>query len=125
MCWLPKGLWDYVFGDEVRPVTVAPGTPARGEGRGAQVVVAGPTLEPKRWDTKDAQAMAVIALTIKRSITPHIRSCRTLHNAWEILQSMFSSKNDARIQFLRKQFDKLEMQESDNMVEHLTKIKDL
>ena len=38
---------------------------------------------------------------------------------------MFSSKNDARIQFLKKQLDKLEMQESDNMVEHLTKIKDL
>ena len=38
---------------------------------------------------------------------------------------MFSSKNDARIQFLKKQLDKLEIQESDNMVEHLTKIKDL
>ena len=52
-----KGLWDYVSGDEVRLVTVAPGTPACGEGRGAQVAVAGPagpTPEQKRWDTKDA-----------------------------------------------------------------------
>ena len=30
-----KGLWDYVFGDEIHPVIVALGMLARGEGRGA------------------------------------------------------------------------------------------
>ncbi|RYA84855.1 hypothetical protein DD594_25600, partial [Enterobacter cloacae complex sp. 4DZ1-17B1] len=64
-----KGLWDYVSGDEVRPGSIAPATPGCGA-----VVGAGPsqvTPEQKKWDTKDAQAMAVIALTIKRTITPH------------------------------------------------------
>lgn len=122
-----KGLWDYVSGDEVRPGNVVPVTPPRGEGRGAHAIAgpAAPTAEQKRWDTRDAQAMSVIALTIKRSITPHIRSCKTSNLAWEILQEMFGSKNAARVEYLKKQLDKLEMQEGDNMVEHLTKIKDL
>ncbi|KAI5070918.1 hypothetical protein GOP47_0013169 [Adiantum capillus-veneris] len=118
-----KGLWDYVSGDEVRPGSIAPATP----GRGATVGV-GPsqvTPEQKRWDTKDAQAMAVIALTIKRTITPYIRSCRTSEDAWNTLQAMFGERNAARIEFLKKQLDKIQMDEGDDIVEHLTKIRDL
>ncbi|KAI5054075.1 hypothetical protein GOP47_0031033, partial [Adiantum capillus-veneris] len=104
--------------------SIAPATP----GRGAAAVGAGPsqvTPEQKRWDTKDAQAMDVIALTIKRTITPHIRSCRTSEDAWNTLQAMFGGRNAARIEFLKKQLDKIQMDEGDDIVEHLTKIRDL
>ena len=30
-----------------------------------------------RWDGKDVQAHALIALSVKRNITPHIRSAKT------------------------------------------------
>ena len=74
---VPKVLWYYVSRDEVHPGNDAPITSPCGGGRGA-IVVAGltpPTLEKKRWNTKDAWAMVVIALTIKQPITPHIHSC--------------------------------------------------
>ena len=62
-----KGLWEYASEDEVCPSNVALATPTRGEGRGATIVVRPrpPTLDQKRWDTKNVQAMIVIALTIK------------------------------------------------------------
>ncbi|KAI5066855.1 hypothetical protein GOP47_0017383 [Adiantum capillus-veneris] len=69
--------------------------------------------------------MAVIALTIKRTTTPHIRSCRTCEDAWNTLQAMFGGRNAARIDFLKKQLDKIQMDEGDDIVEHLTKIRDL
>ncbi|KAI5053925.1 hypothetical protein GOP47_0031183 [Adiantum capillus-veneris] len=65
--------------------------------------------------------MAMIALTIKRTITPHIRSCRTSEDAWNTLQAMFGGRNAARIEFLKKQLDKIQMDEGDDIVEHLTK----
>ena len=69
--------------------------------------------------------MAVIALTIKRSITPHIRSCKTSKQAWDVLKTMFQSKNNAQISFLKKELDNVRMSEGDSMVDHLTKVQDL
>ena len=62
-----KGLWDYISGDEPRPRAIAPTTPGCGRGRGGATVAqatghSSVTPEQKKWDTKDAQA---IALTIK------------------------------------------------------------
>ncbi|MCO5552791.1 hypothetical protein L7F22_006308 [Adiantum nelumboides] len=41
-----------------------------------------------------------------------------------MLQAMFGGRNNARIEYLKKQLDKIEMEEGDDMVEHLTKIRD-
>ena len=38
---------------------------------------------------------------------------------------MYSSKNGARISFLKKELYKVEMKEEDNMIQHLSKIQDL
>ena len=46
-------------------------------------------------------------------------------HAWEIFQAMFGSKNAVRVEYLKKQLDKIKIQKGDNIVEHLTKIKDL
>ena len=43
----------------------------------ALVVETPATQEHKRWDGKDAQAHALIALSMKRTIILHIRSCKT------------------------------------------------
>ena len=61
-----KNLQDYASGDEVCPATIAPATPSHGEGQRVQPLVAPPpTIEQKHQDVKDAQAMSMIALTIK------------------------------------------------------------
>ena len=61
-----KKFWDYVFGDEVHPIVIAPTTSGHGEGQGVQLLVAAtPTAEQKCWDVKDAQVMFVVALIVK------------------------------------------------------------
>jgi len=46
---------------------------------------AGCTPEQAKWDGKDAQAHALIALSVKHTIIPHIRGCKTAKDAWDML----------------------------------------
>ena len=64
-----RDLWGHVTGDDVRPGNVALATPGR-----APAAPPPPTVEQKRWDSKDALALLAISLTCKRSIIPHIKS---------------------------------------------------
>lgn len=49
-----------------------------------------PTAEQAPWDGKDAQAHALIALSVKRDIIPHIRSAKTTKQAWDILADLYA-----------------------------------
>jgi hypothetical protein len=116
-----KGLWNIVQGVERRPVTHATtGTTNTCDGSTradedgveddipqipvcANVSVA-PIAEQIRWDGRDAQAHALIPLSVKRAIIPHIRSCRTAKDAWDTLCTrlgmrfvLLTSKNSWRV----------------------------
>ena len=78
------------------------------------------TVEQIRWDGKDAQAHALIALSVKRAIIPHSRSCKTAKDAWDILSTLYQARNEACVAYLRKH-----MNEGDSMDSFLTKVKDL
>ncbi|MCO5549107.1 hypothetical protein L7F22_002573 [Adiantum nelumboides] len=92
-----KGVWNIVHSIYVRPGFVDAGSneDAVGSSIGAGVVrstivAAGvravlPTGEQICWASKDSQAHAMIALSIKRNITPHIHSTSTTKLAWDIL----------------------------------------
>ena len=92
-----KGLWNIVQGVERRPITGAT-IVADGDAEGVKdnilhvsVRVADPppsTTEQIHWDGRDAQAHALIALSVKRAIIPHIRSCRTAKDAWDTLTTV-------------------------------------
>ena len=101
-----KGLWDYVTSDEERPGNVALDKPpqglARGRGQAKVAAPAAPTVKQKRWSSHDAQALLVISLSIKRSMVPHIQSCKTSKAAWDVLENMFAGKNEAKLSFLKK-----------------------
>ncbi|RYA67843.1 hypothetical protein DD598_26710 [Enterobacter cloacae complex sp. 2DZ2F16B1] len=58
--------------------------------------------EQAHWDVKDAQAHALIALSVKRTIVPHICSAKSAKQAWDILASLYASRNEAKIALLRK-----------------------
>ncbi|MCO5564960.1 hypothetical protein L7F22_018630 [Adiantum nelumboides] len=45
-----------------------------------------PTAEQAHWDVKDVHAHVLIALSVKRTITPHIHSTKSAKQAWDILQ---------------------------------------
>ncbi|RYA57259.1 DUF4219 domain-containing protein, partial [Enterobacter cloacae complex sp. CH23B] len=67
-----KGVWNIVQGIDVRPGSEDVGDVAGLAARIAAVRVVLPTAEQARWDVKDVQAHALIALSVKRTIVPHI-----------------------------------------------------
>ena len=106
-----KGLWNIVQGIDVRPVVVVDAANAAAEIGDVEDVTGSSTLvAPVRapplteqicWDGKDAQAHALIALSVKRAIIPHIRSCKIAKDAWDILSTLYQARNEARVAYLR------------------------
>ncbi|MCO5586809.1 hypothetical protein L7F22_040752 [Adiantum nelumboides] len=74
-----------------------------------------PTAEQTRWDVKDAQAHALIVLSVKRTITPHIPSAKSAKQAWDILVGVYAGRNEAKIALLRKELELKIMNEKDDM----------
>ena len=129
-----KGLWNIVQGYDVRPIVARTST----DDVGAVEDVAGtsllarfvpppppPKAEQIRWDGRDVQAHALLALSIKRTIIPHIRSCKTAKEAWDTLATLYQARNEARVAYLQKQLESEQMNEGDSMDNFLTKVKDL
>ncbi|MCO5581357.1 hypothetical protein L7F22_035239 [Adiantum nelumboides] len=84
-----------------------------------------PTSEQARWDVKDAQAHALIALSVKHTITPHIRSVKSAKQAWDIMAGLYAGRNEAKIALLRKELESKIMNEKDDMDTFLAGIKDI
>ncbi|MCO5612323.1 hypothetical protein L7F22_066589 [Adiantum nelumboides] len=84
-----------------------------------------PTIEQAHWNVKDAYAHALIVLSIKRTITPHIRSTKFAKEAWDILASHYAGRNEAKIALLRKELESNIMNEEDDMDTFLAGVKDV
>ncbi|MCO5595243.1 hypothetical protein L7F22_049283 [Adiantum nelumboides] len=84
-----------------------------------------PTAKQALWDVKDAQAHALIALSVKRTITPRIRSTKSAKQAWDILGGLYASSNEAKIALLRKELESKIMNEKDDMDNFLVGVKDI
>ncbi|MCO5613330.1 hypothetical protein L7F22_067606 [Adiantum nelumboides] len=70
-------------------------------------------------------AHALIALSVKRTITPHIRSTKSAKQAWDILTGIYAGCNQAKIALLRKELESKIMNEEDDMDTFLAGIKDI
>ncbi|MCO5613500.1 hypothetical protein L7F22_067777 [Adiantum nelumboides] len=84
-----------------------------------------PTAEQACWDVKDARAHALIVLSMKRTITPHIHLAKSAKQAWEILAGLYASRNEAKIALLRKELESKIINEEENMDTFLAGIKDV
>ncbi|MCO5553887.1 hypothetical protein L7F22_007413 [Adiantum nelumboides] len=84
-----------------------------------------PTAEQACWDVKDAQAHALIALSVKRTITPHIHSAKSAKQAWDMLVGLYVGRNEAKIALLRKELELKIMYEEDDMDTFLAGVKDI
>ena len=127
-----KGLWNIVQGtynrhasartiiegDEASAIDDTAGYSATGEDTEC-------TPEQAMWDGKDTQAHALIVLSVKRAIIPHIRGCKSAKDAWDMLARLYQVRNEDRVAYLRKQLESEHMNEGDPMDSFLTKIKDL
>ena len=122
-----KGIWNIVQGIDVRP-TVDIGDIEDDADHAARIVVARvvlPMTEQARWDVRDAQTHALIALSMKRTITPHIRLAKSAKQAWDILAGLYASRNEAKIALLRKELESKIMHEEDEMDTFLASVKDI
>ncbi|MDM1534572.1 hypothetical protein, partial [Myroides marinus] len=127
-----KGFWNVVNGREARPTlplveqvgSDADTGEATGSGGSVDILGVPPTVEQTRWDGRDANAHALIALSVKHGIILHIRLCKTAKEAWDALASLNHVRNEARVAYLRTQLESKHMNEGDSMDEFLTKIKD-
>ena len=129
-----KGLWNIVQGVDVRPIVGRDAANAAKTGDIEDVTCSStaattirtppPTAEQSRWDGKDAQAHALLALSVKRAIIPHICSCKTSKDSWDVLATLYQARNESRVAYLRKQLESEHMNEGDSMDTFLTKIKD-
>ncbi|MCO5558944.1 hypothetical protein L7F22_012535 [Adiantum nelumboides] len=84
-----------------------------------------PTAKQARWDVKDAQAHALIALSMKRTIAPYICSTKSAKQAWDIVGGLYAGRNEAKIALLRKELESKIMNEEDDMDTFLVGIKDI
>ena len=68
--------------------------------------------------------MPCLRYVFKRAIIPHICSCKTSKDSWDVLATLYQAKNESHVAYLRKQLESEHMNEGDSMENFLTKIKD-
>ncbi|MCO5558339.1 hypothetical protein L7F22_011920 [Adiantum nelumboides] len=123
-----KGVWNIVQGIDVRPGSVDVVEVVDVASPSTRIAAARsilPTTEQARWDVKDAHAHALIALSVKRTITPHICSAKSAKQAWDILVGLYAGSNETKIVFLHKELESKIMNEEDDMDTFLAGIKDI
>nr|CAD1844160.1 unnamed protein product [Ananas comosus var. bracteatus] len=57
----------------------------------------------RKWRIKAGKAMFVLKTTIEEELLEHIKEADTPKAAWDTLASLFSKKNDARLQLLKNE----------------------
>ncbi|MCO5594240.1 hypothetical protein L7F22_048267 [Adiantum nelumboides] len=83
-----------------------------------------PIAEQVCWDVKDAEARALIVLSVK-CITPHIRSAKFAKQAWDTMAALYVGCNEAKSALLRKELESKIMNEEDYMDIFLASVKDI
>ena len=109
-----QDLWEVVGGSETTPPEVA-----------IEATVTDSTIDPKpkkaskkqadtpsveqqkealrKWRIKTGKAMYVLRVAVEDELLEYIREAATPKIAWDTLATLFSKKNDARLQLLKKE----------------------
>ncbi|KAG3121794.1 hypothetical protein PI126_g24418 [Phytophthora idaei] len=74
---------------------------------------------------KSPKALAMICLAMEDLQLPLDRSAKDAHDAWSRLEGHFEKKSLANKLFLRRRFFTTMMEEGDDVLEHINKIKTL
>ena len=74
---------------------------------------------------REKKAFAILALNLSDSQLAHIRSCKTPAEAWAKLCNIHEAKSLANILYLRRKFFTVKMEEEDDMLAHINKVKAL
>ncbi|GMG39212.1 unnamed protein product [Aspergillus oryzae] len=82
-------------------------------------------LDQAAFKRKSRKALAIICLALEDSQLPLVRSSSGAHDAWSKLEGHFEKKSLANKLFLRRRFFTTMMEEGDDVLEHINKIKTL
>jgi hypothetical protein len=78
----------------------------------------------KKWKIKAGKAMFAIQTTIEDEMLEHIRPAKTPKEAWDTFASLFTKKNDTRLQLLENEL--LSIRQCDMTInQYFTKVKSL
>ena len=110
-----QDLWEVVAGTETVPPPKESGD-SSGKKDGAEAL--------RKWRIKTGKAMFVLKTTIEEDLLEHIRDAETPKEAWETLEKLFSKKNEARIQLLKKELSGIS-QDTLTIGQYFTKVKSI
>ncbi|KAH0670865.1 hypothetical protein KY285_025727 [Solanum tuberosum] len=102
--FLGQELWDIISGSDTTPPTDAEAA--------------------KRWKVKTGRAMFVLSVTIEDELLRRIKNAKTLKEAWDTLATIFTKKNDARLQRLENEL-LLISQRNMTIIQYFSKVKSL
>ena len=102
-----KELWDIVTGDEKPPPS----------GTDPKEVVA--------FKRRERSAFRILCSHMVDAQIQHVKSCKGPAEAWKILQGIHETKGLANVLFLRRKFFTMRMQEEDDILQHINKVKTL
>ena len=83
------------------------------------------TLDQATFKRKSRKALAVICLAMEDSQLPLVRSAVGAHDAWSRLEGHFEKRSLANKLFLRRRFFTTMMDEGDDVLAHINKVKTL
>jgi len=99
-----QDLWDIVGGDE-KTVPIDP-------------------KEKNKWEIKAGKAMYVLSVTVEDEFLHRIKDCKTPIDAWDILRTLFTKKNETKLQQLENEL--MSIKQGDMTVcQYFTKVKSL
>ncbi|KAG2759098.1 hypothetical protein Pcac1_g28830 [Phytophthora cactorum] len=82
-------------------------------------------LDQAAFKRKSRKALAIICLAMEDSQLPFVRSASGPHDAWSRLEGHFEKRSLATSSFFRRRFFTTMMDEGDDVLEHIDKVKTL
>uniref|UniRef100_A0AAV1V0V0 Uncharacterized protein n=1 Tax=Peronospora matthiolae TaxID=2874970 RepID=A0AAV1V0V0_9STRA len=82
-------------------------------------------MDQLTFKRKSRKALAIICLAMEDSQLPLVRSASGAHDAWSRLEGHFEKRSLANKLFLRRRFFTTMMDEGDDVLEHINKLKTL
>lgn len=77
------------------------------------------------WDKKDVRAQSVILTSIDVQPSLHIVSCKSSHEMWTKLHTVFEQKSESGIHFLLQKFFRFEKGDDDDMANFISKLEEI
>jgi len=96
-------VWAIVKGDEAKPTGAA----------------------ATDWEKRETKAKVLLRMSVKDSVIPHIRDCKTSKETWDILKGLYETTNSNRNLFLKTKLLSIKMEANENIATYVSRIKDL